>query len=249
MKILRFGLRGLVVAGAIVLLVGIVGAGAATSGTSPVTNAKHFFWAAGQSSSASTTDQLQNDLIYHGGNVGPGAIGVEQKPAVYLIWWGQQWKSGFTTPDTDGTMYSSKTLQTYLAVVLPERGRQPVGERPDAVLRVRPGRLAELRRRWRIRHEPEGPAEGRLDGSVGSTGRHRHPRARPEPRRRSDRERGRPGRAALRLQPGRDVHHPHAAARRSGRARGRPTAPTTRRRRASTGSATRSGSSTRSSRG
>ena len=123
MKILRFGLRGLVVAGAIVLLVGIVGAGAATSGTSPVTNAKHFFWASGQAPTASTTDSLQNDLIYHGGNVGPGAIGVEQKPAVYLIWWGQPWKSGFTTPDTDGTHVLEQDAPDLHAVVLPERRR------------------------------------------------------------------------------------------------------------------------------
>lgn len=49
---------------------------------------------------------------------GPGAIGVEQKPAVYLVWWGPQWKSGFTTPDTNGVMYSSKTLRTYLQSLL-----------------------------------------------------------------------------------------------------------------------------------
>jgi hypothetical protein len=125
MNILRFGLRGLAVTGAIVLLLGIVGAGAATSGTSPVTNAKHFFWAQGQAPAASTSDSLQNDLIYHGGNVGPGAIGVEQKPAVYLVWWGQPWKSGFTTPDTDGTMYSSKTLQTYLQSFFQNVGGSP----------------------------------------------------------------------------------------------------------------------------
>jgi len=100
----------------ILLLVATIGAGAATSGTSSLTNPKHFFWAQGQAPAAGVdTNALQNDLIYHGGNVGPGAIGVEQKPAVYLIWWGQPWKSGFTTPDTDGTMYSSKTLQTYMA--------------------------------------------------------------------------------------------------------------------------------------
>ena len=91
---------GLALAGAVF---GIVGA-AATAGTATLTNPKHFFWAAGQTPSASSTDQLQNDLIYHGGNVGPGAIGVEQKPAVYLIWWGPQWKSGFTTPDTNGVI-------------------------------------------------------------------------------------------------------------------------------------------------
>jgi len=99
-------LLGLVLAGALFAVVGAT----ASAGSAPLTNAKHFFWAAGNSPTASSTDQLQNDLIYHGGNVGPGAIGVEQKPAVYLIWWGPQWKAGFTTPDTDGAMYSSKTL-------------------------------------------------------------------------------------------------------------------------------------------
>ncbi len=93
---------------------GIVGA-TAGAGTAPLTNPKTFFWAKGTAQAATTQDQLQNDLIYHGGNAGDGAIGVEQKPAVYLIWWGPQWKQGFTTPDTDGKLYSSKTLQNYLA--------------------------------------------------------------------------------------------------------------------------------------
>ena len=63
---------------------------------------------------APSPDSASNDLIYHGGNAGPGAIGVEQKPAVYLVYWGPQWAQGFTTADTDGKLYSSKTLQTYL---------------------------------------------------------------------------------------------------------------------------------------
>ena len=65
-------LLGLAVVGT---LFGVIGA-TATAGTAPLTNPKHFFWAPGQNLSASTSDQLQNDLIYHGGNVGPGAIGV-----------------------------------------------------------------------------------------------------------------------------------------------------------------------------
>jgi hypothetical protein len=95
-------------------VVGVVGT-TAGAGTTPKTNPKTFFWAKGTTQAAATQDQLQNDLIYHGGNVGDGAIGVERKPAVYLIWWGPQWKTGFKTPDTDGKLYSSKTLQTYLA--------------------------------------------------------------------------------------------------------------------------------------
>ena len=120
-------LLGLVLAGALFAVVGAT----ASAGSAPLTNAKHFFWAAGNSPTASSTDQLQNDLIYHGGNVGPGAIGVEQKPAVYLIWWGPQWKAGFTTPDTDGVMYSSKTLQTYLASFFQNVGGSPWAARPS----------------------------------------------------------------------------------------------------------------------
>jgi serine protease len=115
MNFARVGARGLAVLGAIALLVGAVGAGTATSDVAPLTNPKHFFWAQGQAPAASSTqDVLTNDLIYHGGNAGPGAIGVEQKPAVYLIWWGPEWANGFTTEDTTGALYSSKTLQNYL---------------------------------------------------------------------------------------------------------------------------------------
>src|SRR5579864_1464159 len=124
MNVARWGLRGLIVISAVALLVGMVGAGTATSDTVPLTNPKHFFWAQG-SLSAPSSNQLQNDLIYHGGNAGPGAIGVEQKPAVYLIWWGTQCAQGFTTPDTNGTMYSSKTLRTYLQSFFQNVGGSP----------------------------------------------------------------------------------------------------------------------------
>jgi len=70
-------------------------------------NAKHFFWAAGTAQAASTQDDITNNLIYHGGNAGPGAIGVIQKPKMYLIYWGTQWAQGFTTADSDGKLYSS----------------------------------------------------------------------------------------------------------------------------------------------
>jgi hypothetical protein len=78
-----------------------------------VTNAKHFFWAQGTSIQG-TADSTANDLVWHGGNAGAGAIGVEQKPAVYLVYWGKEWADGFQTADTDGKLYSSKTLQNYV---------------------------------------------------------------------------------------------------------------------------------------
>jgi hypothetical protein len=86
----------------------------ATADTAPLTNAKHFFWAPGQNPAGTVADSASNDLIYHGGNAGSGSIGVETTPAVYLVYWGPQWASGFQTADTDGKLYSSKTLQTYL---------------------------------------------------------------------------------------------------------------------------------------
>ena len=99
-------------------------AGASTASTDSLTNAKHFFF--GESVSAqSAANSLQNDLIWHGGNAGPGAIGVETNPAVYLIWWGPQWATGFQTADTNGKLYSSKTLQTYLNTFFAGVGGSP----------------------------------------------------------------------------------------------------------------------------
>src|SRR5438445_13214304 len=96
------------------ILAVMLGASTASSRTTDLTNPKHFFWAPGQNPQGTVADSTANDLIYHGGNAGPGAIGVETKPAVYPVWWGPEWSQRFTTADTDGTLYPSKTLQTYL---------------------------------------------------------------------------------------------------------------------------------------
>jgi hypothetical protein len=106
-------LRAALTLAAILIVAGAFGARAAAPAENGLTNPKHFFFAPGQSQ-ATVADSTANDLIYHGGNAGSGAIGVEQKPAVYLIYWGQEWASGFQTADTDGKLYSSKTLQNYV---------------------------------------------------------------------------------------------------------------------------------------
>jgi hypothetical protein len=72
---------------------------------------KHFFWSNG---ATPNSNAAANDLIYHGGSLGPGAIGIEKNPAVYLVFWGPDWATGFTTPDTDGTLFTSATLQNYV---------------------------------------------------------------------------------------------------------------------------------------
>jgi hypothetical protein len=97
---------------------------ASSDDTYALTNAKHFFWAAGQDPQG-TAGSLQNDIIFHGGNAGPGAIGVETKPAVYLVYWGTEWSTGFTTADTDGKLYSSKTLQNYVNTFMANVGGSP----------------------------------------------------------------------------------------------------------------------------
>jgi len=98
----------------IALALGVVGASAKPGASDALTNPKHFFWADGQADPTGTATSAANDLIYHGGNAGDGAIGVETKPAVYLVYWGQPWATGFTTADTNGKLYSSKTLQNYV---------------------------------------------------------------------------------------------------------------------------------------
>src|SRR6476619_3704323 len=107
---------------ALAAAVAFVGATTARSDTAPPTNPKHFFWAG---TTPPTPDQLSNDIIYHGGNAGPGAIGIQKTPAVYLIYWGTEWANGFTTADTNGRLYSSKTLQNYLNTFMANLGGSP----------------------------------------------------------------------------------------------------------------------------
>src|SRR3954451_22568238 len=100
----------------------VVGSGGAAAAGS--INAKHFFWAPGQSPTG-TVASVTNDIIYHGGNAGPGAIGIQKTPAVYLIYWGTESANGFTTADTNGKLYSSKTLQNYLNTFMANLGGSP----------------------------------------------------------------------------------------------------------------------------
>jgi len=123
---MKRALRTALLLGVAILLFSAIGARVATPASADlVTNAKHFFWAPGQSPAGTVVDSASNDLIYHGGNVGDGAIGVETNPAVYLVWWGPDWGTGFQTADTDGKLYSSKTLQSYLSGFFSNLGGSP----------------------------------------------------------------------------------------------------------------------------
>src|ERR1700731_3910885 len=98
----------LLVQGLLALVFGFVTLTANAAGTP---GQKHIFWAPGQ---APSPNSLSSDLIYHGGDAGPGAIGVETSPAVYLIFWGPDWANGFTTTDVNGRQYTSQQLQNYV---------------------------------------------------------------------------------------------------------------------------------------
>jgi hypothetical protein len=117
--------RILLTIGAALALAATLGVSAAAPATSDLTNPKHFFWAPGQNPQGTVADSLANDLVYHGGNAGSGAIGVETTPAVYLVFWGPQWATGFQTADSDGTLYSSKTLQAYVQSFFANVGGSP----------------------------------------------------------------------------------------------------------------------------
>jgi hypothetical protein len=104
------------------IVAALFAAGGGADGT--VTNPKHFFWAPGQDP-AGTVASVTNDIIYHGGNVGPGAIGIEKTPAVYLVYWGPDWVTGFTTIDANGQAFSSKSLQNYLNSFFQNVGGSP----------------------------------------------------------------------------------------------------------------------------
>jgi hypothetical protein len=120
---MRMFVRRAAVLALLAAFVGAIGASAASSGTPPL-NPKHFFWAPDQNQ-GTPADSASNDLVWHGGNAGPGAIGVETAPAVYLVYWGPQWAQGFTTADADGKLYSSKTLQNYVNTFFGSVGGSP----------------------------------------------------------------------------------------------------------------------------
>jgi hypothetical protein len=70
-----------------------------------IVNGKQVMWGSGQGY-PSTSQASANNLIYHGGLV-------ETTPAVYLVYWGPAWKSGFSFAHA-GFTYTQKTVENYL---------------------------------------------------------------------------------------------------------------------------------------
>jgi len=79
-------------------------------------NGKHVMWAADQG--YPSTDQVSaSNLIYHGGTV-------QTVPAVFIVYWGTEWGTGFTS--TNGAFtYTSATIQNYINSFFTNVGGSP----------------------------------------------------------------------------------------------------------------------------
>lgn len=102
-----FGRR--LVAGAVASLGGMFlltsTASAAVTSDLPINvGSAHILWTKDHYTSDATLDA--NQLIYHGG-------AVETTPAVYLVFWGPEWSTGFSF-DFGGYAYTNTSAETYL---------------------------------------------------------------------------------------------------------------------------------------
>jgi serine protease len=81
-----------------------------------IVNGKHVMWGLGQG--YPTAQQASaNNLIYHGGLV-------ETVPATYLVYWGPEWKNGFSFHVGSFT-YTNKTAENYLNAFFNNVGGTP----------------------------------------------------------------------------------------------------------------------------
>ncbi|GAC1518851.1 MAG: hypothetical protein NVS2B16_24620 [Chloroflexota bacterium] len=79
-------------------------------------NGKHVMWGLGQGY-PSTSQASANNLIYHGGLV-------ETTPAVYIVYWGAAWQSGFSFQH-GGYTYTQRTVTNYVNTFFNTVGGSP----------------------------------------------------------------------------------------------------------------------------
>jgi hypothetical protein len=90
---------------ALVLVFGAATVGRADSPLPVTINGNHMFWSVGAVTAASS-EVGANNLIYHGGLV-------EETPAVYVVYWGPTWQSGFSFQH-GGYTYTQSTVMNYV---------------------------------------------------------------------------------------------------------------------------------------
>ena len=107
-------------ASALVLAVGVGGAGGAAASTTgtPVSAAKEILWPQGVSGPAGTDPSASaaNNLIYHGG-------AVQHHPHVFITFWGSEWKNGFRTGPNNA--YTNATAINYVRSFFGHVGGSP----------------------------------------------------------------------------------------------------------------------------
>ena len=211
-------------------------------------NAKHFFWAPGQSPRAPSPTRPRTTSSTTAATPAPARSASRRSRPSTSIYWGPEWAAGFQTADTDGKLYLEQDAAELPQLVLRRASAAARGQasRRSTAAASLPGSTScvggtgfvtnpkhQLKGVWT---DPTpvpadivtlGLAENLVDDPIATEA--------SAPRRTSATTRS-------------DVHHPDAAAHDRDR-RSPSTAATTRRRRASTASGTRTGSSTRSSRG
>lgn len=67
-------------------------------------------WQQGQASpiaGPTTPTQAVNNLIFHGG-------AVQHNPKAYIVFWGTEWKNGFTTSDANGVTFTGDAARRYI---------------------------------------------------------------------------------------------------------------------------------------
>ena len=137
-------MRILLTLAAAIALVTAIAAPAASPSLTDVTNAKHFFWAPRQNPQGTVADSASNDLVYHGGSVGDGAIGSSTRfsarpyavmsagTAVGSVQTPLSWRFGFVMkplPPTQLVDPGSTSLQ--YCVCTPAQGLPPTFPKKD----------------------------------------------------------------------------------------------------------------------
>jgi serine protease len=107
-------LRALATA-AVLMAAGLVAQATPATAAASGAPGKHFFWAQGQGLPSASQ---ANNLFSHGG-------AVETKPAVYLIFWGTEWKSGISSSDGAGHTYTGTEAQRYIGDFFANVGGSP----------------------------------------------------------------------------------------------------------------------------
>ena len=124
----------------------LVALAAATAAATASADAKHMFWGQG-TGLAPDPNAIANDLIYHGGSAGAGAIGIQKAPAVYLVYWGPSGRTASPPPTPTGSSTRARRSRTTSTRSSPTLAAARIrASRRSTAAASRPARRAARRR-------------------------------------------------------------------------------------------------------